>query len=176
MFMQKILSAIKRELLEIIPPTFFFFVAFNVLTYTKKLMLEQYGIEFSGFVTAAVGALIVAKVVLLADRIPFINKYPDKPLIYNAAWKTVIYVLVALIVRFLEYLIPHWWKYRDLSVALDRLWNETIWPHFWAIQIWLVCLFFVYVSFREFARAVGEERFFKMFLGLQRQPANAQPE
>ena len=74
--MQKILSAIKRELLEIIPPTFFFFVAFNVLTYTKKLMLEQYGIEFSGFVTATVGALIVAKVVLLADRIPFINKYP----------------------------------------------------------------------------------------------------
>jgi hypothetical protein len=176
MFMQKILSAIKRELLEIIPPTFFFFVAFNVLTYTKKLMLEQYGIEFSGFVTATVGALIVAKVVLLADRIPFINKYPDKPLIYNAAWKTAIYVLVTLVVRFLEYLIPHWWKYRSLSVAMDHLWNETIWPHFWAIQIWLVCLFFVYVSFREFARAVGEERFFKMFLGLQRETTNAQPE
>jgi len=176
MFMQKILRAIKRELLEVIPPTFFFFVAFNVLTYTKKLMLEQYGIEFSGFVTATVGALIVAKVVLLADSIPFINKYPDKPLIYNVAWKTVIYVLVTLVVRFLEYLIPHWWHYKNLSVALDHLWNGTIWPHFWAIQLWLICLFFVYVSFREFARAVGEERFFKMFLGLKRETTEAQPE
>ena len=95
-------------------------------------MLEQYGIEFSGFVAATVGALIVAKVVLMADRIPFINKYPDKPLIYNAAWKTVIYVLVTLVVRFLEYLMPHWWKYRNVSVAVEHLWNETVWPHFWA--------------------------------------------
>ena len=136
-------------------------MAFNVITFTKKLMLEQYGIEFSGFVTATVGALIVAKVVLLADRIPFINKYPDKPLIYNVAWKTVIYVLVALVVRFLEYLIPLWWQYRNLSVAVEHLWDETIWPHFWVIQIWLVCLFFVYVSFREFARAVVKKDFSK---------------
>ena len=55
-------------------------------------MLEQYGIEFSGFVTSAVGALIVAKVVMIQDEIPFINKYPDKPLIYNVVWKTVIYI------------------------------------------------------------------------------------
>ena len=176
MLMLKILRAIKRELFEIIPPTIFFFVAFNVLTYTKRLMLEQYGIKFSGFAAATVGALIVAKVVLIADRIPFINKYPGKPLIYNAAWKTLIYVLVTLVVRFLEYLIPHWWHYKNLGVALDHLWNETIWPHFWAIQIWLVCLFFVYVSFREFARAVGEERFFKMFLGIERETIDAQPE
>ena len=174
--MQKILRAIKRELLEVVPPAIFFFVAFNVITFTKGLMLEQYGIKFSGFIAAAVGALIVAKVVLIADRIPFINKYPDKPLIYNAAWKTIIYVLVTLVVRFLEYLLPLWWKYRDVSVAMERLWNEIIWPHFWAIQIWLVCLFFVYVSFREFARAVGEERFFKMFLGIQRDSTDAQPE
>ncbi len=65
---------------------------------------------------------------------------------------------------------------KNLGVALDHLWTETIWPHFWAIQIWLVCLFFVYVSFREFARAVGEERFFKMFLGIERETTDAQPE
>ncbi len=146
----------------------FFFVAFNVITYTKKLMLEQYHIEFSGFVAAAVGALIVAKVVLIADNIPFINKYPDKPLIYNVVWKTVIYILVTFVVRFLEYLLPLWWKQRSLSIAADRLWDEIIWPHFWAIQIWLFCLFFVYVSFRELARTLGEERFLQIFFGLRR--------
>ena len=166
--MQKILRTIKHELREVVPPMIFFFVAFNVITYTKKLMLEQYGIEFSGFVTAAVGALIVAKVVLIADEIPFINKYPDKPLIYNVVWKTVIYILVTFIVRFLEFLTPLWWKYRDLSIAVDHLLAETKWPHFWAIQIWLFCLFFVYVSFRELARTLGEEKFFQIFLGIQR--------
>ena len=174
--MQKILRTIKHEFLGIIPPTIFFFVAFNVITFTKGLMLEQYGIKFSGFIAATIVALIVAKFVLIADEIPFINKYPDKPLIYNVVWKTGIYVVVALVVRFLEYLIPLWWQYRNLSLAAKHLWGEIIWAHFWVIHIWLVCLFFVYVSFREFARAVGEDRFFKMFLGLQKKTTDAQPE
>ncbi len=166
--MQKLLRTIKHESLEVAFPMIFFFVAFNVITYTKKLMLEQYHIEFSGFVAAAVGALIVAKVVLIADNIPFINKYPDKPLIYNVVWKTFIYILVTFVVRFLEYLLPLWWQQRSLSLAADRLWDEIIWPHFWAIQIWLFCLFFVYVSFRELARTLGEERFLQIFFGLRR--------
>ena len=174
--MQKFLKALKREVLEIIPPTFFFFVAFNVIIFTKRLILEQYHINFSDHIAATVGAIIVGKVVLIANHIPFINKYPGKPLIYNVVWKTVIYVLVAFVVRTLEYLLPLWWQYRDLSLAAEHLWDETIWPHFWAIQIWLVCLFFVYVSFRELARALGEEQFFKMFLGLQRVTNNARPD
>ncbi len=113
------------------------------------------------------GALIVAKVVLIADRIPFINKYPDKPLIYNVAWKTVLYILVTFVVRFVEFLLPQWWEYKDLSLAARHLWDETIWTHFWVIQIWLFCLFFVYVSFRELARTLGEEKFFQIFLGIR---------
>jgi hypothetical protein len=174
--MRMLLRTIKHELHEVVPPMLFFFVAFNVITFTKKLMLEQYGIEFSGLVTSAVGALIVAKVVLLADRIPFINKYPGKPLLYNVAWKTVIYILVAFVVRFLEYFLPLWWQHRNLSLAAGHLWDETIWPHFWAIQIWLFCLFFVYVSFRELARTLGEERFFQIFLGIRRSTGQDQPE
>ncbi|MGA9755498.1 MAG: hypothetical protein WBV23_10190 [Desulfobaccales bacterium] len=174
--MQKILRTLKHELLEIIPPTIFFFVAFNVITFTKGLMLEQYGIKFSGFIASTLGALIVAKVVLIADKIPFINKYPDKPLIYNVVWKTVIYVLVALVVRFLEYLIPLWWQYRNLSLAAEQLWGKIIWPHFWVIHIWLVCLFFVYVSFRELARSLGEAQFFKMFFGIRMSTNNVRTE
>ena len=174
--MQKILRTIKHEVLEILPPTLFFFVAFNVITITKRLMLEQYGIEFFGFVTATVGALIVAKVVLLADNIPFINKYPGKPLIYNVVWKTVIYVLVALIVRWFEFLFPLWWKYRDLSAGRQASLEEISWPHFWAIHIWLVFLFFVYVSFRELARTLGEEKFIEIFLGIKRSTNHGRPE
>jgi hypothetical protein len=52
-------------------------------------MLEEYG-KFSGFVTAAIGALIMAKVVVLAHGISFISRYPDKSLIYNAEWKNAM--------------------------------------------------------------------------------------
>jgi len=172
--MEKILKIIKREFIEVLPPTLFFFIAFNVITISKKLMLEQYGIKFSGFVNAAVGALIVAKALLVADEIKFINKYPDKPLIYNIVWKTFLYLLVTLIVQYIEGIIPLVLKYHSVKIAIERGWDEIIWPHFWAVHIVFVFLLSLYVSFRELARTIGEKKFLHIFLGIEVSNNNAQ--
>jgi hypothetical protein len=82
--MKTLLAKIKHEVLSVIPPTLFFFVAISLLMLTR-LMLQQYGIPFSDFTAVVIGALIVGKVVLMADALPFINKYPDNPLIYNVS-------------------------------------------------------------------------------------------
>ena len=42
----------------------------------------QYGIRVTSFITATIAALVVAKVVLIADMIPLINRFPDRPLMY----------------------------------------------------------------------------------------------
>jgi hypothetical protein len=171
---QKVLRIIKRELIEVLPPTLFFFVAFNVVIITNKLMLEQYGITFYGFANATVGAFIVAKAALVTDQTKFINKYPHKPLIYNVLWKTIIYALAALAVQAIEEIFPLWWKYRSVRITIERTWDAIIWPHFWAVHIWLVFLLFLYVSFRELARAIGEKKFFQIFLGITISENNAQ--
>jgi hypothetical protein len=64
---------------------------------------------------ATVGALLVAKVVLIADNLPVINRFPEKPLLYNVAWKTTIYVLAALVVHYLEHLVPVWWRVGNVA-------------------------------------------------------------
>jgi hypothetical protein len=53
----------------------------------------------------AVAALILGKAVLIADMLPMINRFPDRPLIYNVAWKIMIYLLVSFVVHYLERLI-----------------------------------------------------------------------
>ena len=58
-------------------------------------MLEKTGIAPSTSISIAVAALILGKAVLIADMLPFINRFPHKPLIYNIAWKTVIYLLIS---------------------------------------------------------------------------------
>ena len=35
----------------------------------------------------------------VSNHMPFINKFPDKPLIYNIVWKTFIYQLAVLLAR-----------------------------------------------------------------------------
>jgi hypothetical protein len=85
--MTNVLHKIKHEFLQVLPPTIFFFFAFNIVAITNALVLKGHGIQVTSMLTATVLALIVGKVMLVADHLPFINKFPDKPLIYNIVWK-----------------------------------------------------------------------------------------
>jgi hypothetical protein len=50
-------------------------------------MLKGTGISPLTSISVAVAALILGKAVLIADMLPPINRFPNKPLIYNVAWK-----------------------------------------------------------------------------------------
>ena len=103
------------------------------------------------------------KVVLVADKLPWINKFPNKPLMYNVAWKTLIYVGCTLVVRFIEHLLPYLLDHEPLDIAIRHHLSEVVWSHFWAIQIWLLVLFLVYSAGRELVRALGSERVLDIF-------------
>ena len=86
---------IKHEMLKMVPPTLFFFVLLHVVVIVRALMVKGTGISLPTSVSVIVASLILGKAVLLANMLPFINRYPDRPLIWNVAWKTLIYTVVA---------------------------------------------------------------------------------
>jgi len=49
----------------------------------RVLMLKGTGIAANTPWQVTLAALILGKAVLVADLLPFINRYPDKPLIYR---------------------------------------------------------------------------------------------
>jgi hypothetical protein len=159
---------IAREFLEVLPPAIFFLIGFHLLSLTRSLMLREYGIHPAAAAGATVGALLVAKVVLIADSFAVINRFPARPLMYNVAWKTTIYVLAALVVHYLEHLVPLWWRLGDLGTANHRLLGEIVWPHFWVVQLWLLVLLFMYCAMRELIRAIGPHEVRRMFFGPAR--------
>jgi hypothetical protein len=169
MGLKKVTAWFKEEIIEVIPPAIFFFIAFHIIAITRALMLERYGIQVSTVASATIAALVVAKVVLIVDMLPFINRFPEKPLIYNTLWKTFIYILAALLVRYLEHWLPLLWKYGSVREATRHLWQQVEWLHFWAIHIWLLVLFFVYCALRELVRSLGRREVIDMF--FRRKPA-----
>jgi hypothetical protein len=172
--MSKFVHGLKHLIIELIPPASFFFVAFQLLAFTQALMLRQYGIEAMKFVTVTISALVVAKVILLANLLPFINRFPGRPLIHNITWKTPIYYVVAFVVRYLEELYHSYRRHGELAAANRHLLDDMIWPHFWAIQIWLVVLLLMYCTLDELVRAVGWGRVRELFLGVPRKAAPAE--
>jgi len=163
--MSKFAAKIKAELEELLPPTIFFFVVLHLVAILRVLMLEGTGIALGTSVSITVAALILAKAVLIADLLPFINRYPDKPLVYNVAWKTAIYVLIAMLLHYLERLVDFWREAGGLVAGNQKLIAEIVWPHFWAIQILLVVLILMYCTMREAIREIGADQVRKMFFG-----------
>jgi hypothetical protein len=161
------MSGLKHELRELIPPFVFFFIAFHVIAITRALMLEEYDVHVWTFAAATLSALVVAKAVLLADYLPIVDRFPDRPLIYNVVWKTLIYTVGAMFLHYLEHLIKFWRQSGSLAEGNRQLLSEVVWPHFWAVQMWLVVLLFVYCSLREINRQLGPGRLRDMFFGAR---------
>jgi hypothetical protein len=163
--MSKLSAKIKEEVLEILPPTIFFFVALHIVAFIRVLMLKGTGIAPTSSVTVTVAALILGKAVVIADMLPIINRFPEKPLLYNVAWKTAIYLAVAAFLHYLERLADFWRKAGGLIAGNEKLLAETVWPHFWAIQIVLFVLILMYCTMYELARAIGGDKLKRMFFG-----------
>jgi hypothetical protein len=164
--MSKLSAKIMEEFRALLPPTLFFFVALHLVAIIRALLLKGTGIAPSGTVSIAVMALILGKAVLIADWLPAINRYPDKPLVYNIAWKTIIYVLIALLLHYLEHLADFWRETGGLVAANHKLLAEIVWPHFWAIQILLLILVLIYCTASELVRVIGGDKMRQIFFGL----------
>jgi hypothetical protein len=94
-----------------------------------------------------------------------INRFPNKPLIYNVAWKTVIYLLLSAVIHYLERLIDFWRETGGFVAGNQKLLSEIIWLHFWAIQIILFVLIAAYCMVHELVRVIGREKALRIFFG-----------
>lgn len=163
--MSKATEKLKEELLALIPPTLYFFVILHIVALIRVLMVKATGITVDTTTSIAIAALILGKSVLIADMLPAINRFPEKPLIWNILWKTVIYFAMASLIHYLEQLYDFWKVAPGFAAANEKLLSEIVWPHFWAVQILLVSLILVYCVMSELVRVLGAARMKAMFFG-----------
>jgi hypothetical protein len=165
--MWRLATKLQEEFAALLPPTIFFLVALHLVALIRVLMLKGTGIAVSTPVQVTLAALILGKAVLVADILPCINRYPEKPLAYNIAWKTMIYVLVAMLVHYLERLVDFWREAGSPVAGNRKLLAEIVWPHFWAIQIILVVLILMYCTMHELVRVLGRDKVLDMLFGVR---------
>jgi len=163
--MSKLTATLKEELLKLLPPTIFFFVALHVVSLMRSLMLKRTGISLDASMSIAVAALILGKAVLLADMLPFVNRFAGRPLAYGIVWTTTLYSLVATLLHYLERLVDFWREAGGPIAGNEAMLAKMVWPHFWATQILLVVLVFVFCTAREVIRALGPDKARRMFFG-----------
>lgn len=165
-------AKLKEEFFKLLPPTIYFFITLHIIAVIRVLMTRGTTFPASSTMSIAVASLILGKSVLLADMLPAINLYPEKPLIYNIAWKSTIYLLMSALIHYLERLYDFSKQAGGVVAGNEKLLSEIVWPHFWAIQILLFTLIVAYSTSHELVRYIGGDRAKQIFFGpLPRGPA-----
>lgn len=163
-------AKVKEEIYRVIPPTLFFFLALHIVAIIRVLMNKGTGISLTTTASLAVAALILGKAVLIAEMLPFVNRYLHQPLIYNVAWKSILYLIVAFFIHYIERLIDFSRRAGGVIAGNEKLLTEIMWPQFLAIQIMLFYLIVMYCIIDQLIRVIGADDARKRFFGPLRTP------
>jgi len=94
----RLLAFVIEEFRELVPPTVFFAVGFNLIALTTNLILADYLLNLGSFMVATVTALVVGKSVLLANAMPFLRRFDTAPMIQPILFKAIVYWAVVFLV------------------------------------------------------------------------------
>jgi hypothetical protein len=97
-FQNKLLKEIKAIGLT----TLYFAVCFGTMILLKKLVLVQYDIQFRGLSVALLGALVVAKVVIVMEHVSFGRWVRQRPVAVDITLRLLLYTCGTFIAFTLE--------------------------------------------------------------------------
>jgi hypothetical protein len=148
---------------HMLPPTLYFFIAFNLIVVTTNLLAHDYWFRLTTFLVATTTAIVVGKAVLVANQIRLIDRFRGAPLIQPILYRTIFYTLIVMVVRILERFIHLAFDDRGFALAFDAAIDDFSWRRFAAIQIWLFTCFLIYVTATELSALLGEGQLFRLF-------------
>jgi len=165
--MQSSWQRLKVEMINVIPAIIFFLISFNLINLTERLIIRTDEINgiFLSYWSATIAALVVGKIIIIVNSFSFINLFPEKPLIYNISWKFLVYGVLTFLFRVVEsgvhFVIDDKHTMTLAAFVMDKLTS----PLFWAIQMWILMTFILYIIASEFCRVLGGKKVREMVLG-----------
>lgn len=151
------------EFLEILPAVLFFFIALMLILAMLKLFISQYSIEFYAFSKAAIGALILGKVVLLMDWAESKRRVSPYPRAVVVACKTLIYGLAVIVLGIGERIIHSYRQVGDFRDAVRMVIANANLDRFLGCVLLISLLVSAYLTMEEISRAMGKGALFRLF-------------
>ena len=152
-----------KEIPEILPPTLLFLFLFHMIGLTKAMLLEDYSISALRATTATIGALIVAKAILIVEALPMSGYFASNRVLH-VIWKALLFAAVALIFRIAEEIVPNLFAHGELGAAVDAMLREISWPVFGVLMLWVFAALILYCVAAEIVSSVGAAKVKQHFL------------
>jgi hypothetical protein len=151
-----------RELINYWSAVLYMAIFFGVFFNYQRLMLAHYQISYTDYGISVIKALILAKVVLVAETMHLGRGFEDAPLVVPTLYKTFLFTLCVAVFGFAEGLVCGLIGGSGLMGAVDEVISGFNYE--WLSRALVV--FFAFIPFfmvRELGRVLGEETISRLF-------------
>jgi hypothetical protein len=124
-------SKLKHELRQLAVTWLYFVAWIGLLVMLKKLLLAEQQIEFKGLPVALMGALILAKVVMLMEYVPLGRWVGRQPAWVDVVVRTALYAMGVVGVLGLEKGFEGRHEYGGFGPAVSAAMQQTDAHHVW---------------------------------------------
>jgi hypothetical protein len=126
---------LQHELKAIVLVTLYFAAWLGVFTGLKVLILEDYQIHFGSVSAVLIGALILAKVVLILEHVSLGSWLRNRPVLVDVILRKLLYAFGTLLVILLEKAFESRHEQGGFVPALMNVFENRDMPHVWANTI-----------------------------------------
>lgn len=162
---------LKHELKAVILVTLFFATWLGVFMALKVLILEDYQIRVKGFSMVLIGALVLAKVVLILEHVSLGAWLRSRPVLVDVVLRTLLYAVGALVVMLLEKAFESRHEQGGFGNALMKVIEHRDIPQVWANAICVAGALLFYNLLSSLNRHLGTGGLARVFLSPPRHDA-----
>ncbi len=155
---------LKNEIIAVAMATLYFAMWIGMLMALKTLLLAEYRIEFHGWSQAIVGALVLAKVVLVLEHVPLGVWVRVQPVWVGVLVRTFLYALGVFVVLLIEKTFEGHSEHGGFGPSLMSVFQYANIHHVWANMICLSGALLGYNVLFVFRRYLGKGGLLRLFL------------
>lgn len=155
---------LQHEAKAVIALTLYFGCWLGVLVLIKYLILAEYQIAFNQYSVAVVGALVLAKVVLVLEYVPLGPWVRDRPAWVDVVLRTTLHAFGVFVVLLLEKAFEARHEYGGFGASLISVFQQADAKHVWLNTICLSAALLSYNMLSVVRKRLGKGALLQMFL------------
>ena len=159
-----IAQKLKREATAVGALTLYFGCWLSALILLKYLILAEYQIAYHGVSIALIGALLLAKVVLVLEHVPLGGWLRPRPAWVNVVLRTALYSFGVFIVLLFEKAFEGRHEHDGFSASLIALFDHPDMNHVWLTTICLSAALLSYNMLSVVRKRLGNGALLRMFM------------
>ena len=143
------------EVIKFLAIAFYLWVVFGVFALHESVVSAKDHINYHFYGFSLVNALILGKVMLIAEDLHFADWFKDRPLIYPILCKAVAFSILFLVFDVVEEVLVGVFKGKTIGESIPSIGGGSLSGVFF-VGIILAVALIPFFAFREVGRAIGE--------------------